>query len=101
MYITEGSRPKAITFEYASIAAWEAVEIPSSKIRGSGVGLASTVTPSENAISSGSWRGERWGWLYVGMNTGWIAGNAITGILFSSLWFLFSYLTILGSGACY
>ena len=70
MYITEGSRPRAITFEYASIAAWEAVEISSSRIRGSGVGLASTVTPSENSISSGSWRGERWGWLSVGINTG-------------------------------
>lgn len=101
MYITDGSRPKAITFEYASIAAWDAVEIPSSKIRGSGVGLASTVTPSENAISSGSWRGERWGRLSVGMNTGWIAGNVIIGIRFSSSWFWTSYLTILGSEACY
>jgi len=101
LYITEGSRPKAITFEYASIVSWEAVEILSSNIRGSGVGLASTVTPSENAISSGSWRGERWGLLSVGMNTGCKAGNAITGIRFSSLWFWSSYLTILGSGAYY
>jgi hypothetical protein len=73
----------------------------SSRTRGSGVGLASTVTPSENAISSGSWRGERWGWLSVGTNTGWIAGNAIFWIGFSILIFLFSSLTILVSGIYY
>ena len=67
----------------------------SSRTRGSGVGFAITDTPSENAISSGSWRGERCGWLSVGVNIGWIAGNAIIGITFS--WCF----TILGSGDYY
>ena len=69
----------------------------SSRTRGSGVGFSMTDTPSEKAISSGSWRGERCGWFSVGMNIGWMTGNAIIGIGFP----FFSCFTILGSGVYY
>ena len=68
LFINE--RPRTITFEYSSIAAWETNEMSSTRTRWCAVGLALTDTQSEKGSSSGSWRGKWLAWLSVGTNTG-------------------------------